>query len=277
MVKATPRALAAPWLSIGLIADTHGVLSPAVPRLFAGVNHIIHAGDIGRRTILRKLEKIAPVTAVSGNADNGRLAASLPALARGEIGGVRFLVVHKPKAVRRLLPAALREGVQLIVTGHLHEPEFYWEDGILHVNPGSATAPDEGDTQPTVAIITVLPEGLAVSFLPVPRMPLPAAKTRTKTHPGKAATAKAAGKATAAKPGDKPAASSKSTGAKPKALDAEMPPPALPIATSAETPVRGAASPVVAAEQTAPAPQPPDAAVPAPPAGDTRNPEPRDG
>lgn len=197
-MKAAPRALAAPSLSIGLIADTHGLLSPAVPRLFSGVNHIIHAGDVGKRVVLRKLEKIAPLTAVSGNADNRHLAASLPALVRGEIGGVRFLVVHKPKAVARHLPAALRDGVQLIVSGHLHEPSFWWEDGILHVNPGSATAPDEGDPQPTVAIVSLLPEGLAVSFLPVPRMPLPATKASAKTRPAKAPAGKtSAGKGAA--------------------------------------------------------------------------------
>ena len=187
-MKAAPRALAAPSLSIGLIADTHGVLAPAIPRLFAGVNHIIHAGDVGKRAVLRKLEKVAPLTAISGNADTGRLAASLPAIARGEVDGLRFLVVHKPKAVRRHLPAAQRDGVRLIVSGHLHEPEFWWEDGILHVNPGSATAPDEGDPEPTVAIVSLLPEGLAVSFLPVPRVALPAVKTRTKNHHAKASS-----------------------------------------------------------------------------------------
>ena len=86
-------------VSIGILADTHGVLSPVVLELFAGVTHVIHAGDVGRRSILHKLEKVAPVTAVAGNADGHALAASLPPVATGEIGGVRFLVVHKPKAV----------------------------------------------------------------------------------------------------------------------------------------------------------------------------------
>jgi hypothetical protein len=95
---------------------------------------------------------------------------------------VRFLVVHKPKSVKRLLPAAREEGVRLIVSGHLHEPGFRWEDGILYVNPGSATAPDEGDPQPTVAIVTLLAEGLAVSFLPVPRALVAPVRTKTKAQ-----------------------------------------------------------------------------------------------
>ncbi|MEZ5126156.1 MAG: metallophosphoesterase family protein [Thermoleophilia bacterium] len=172
-------------LAIGVIADTHGVLSAAVPAIFADVVHIIHAGDVGKRAVLHKLEKIAPVTAISGNADSGRLAASLPTQATVEIAGVRVFVIHKPKAAKRYIPGAYRDGVRLIVTGHLHEPGFFWEDGVLHVNPGSATAPEEGDPQPTVAIVTLRRDGLGVCFIPVPR-PVPAsakprAKRRTKS------------------------------------------------------------------------------------------------
>jgi putative phosphoesterase len=185
MTKKAPASPASEPLSIGVIADTHGVLSPAIAPLFAGVTHIIHAGDVGRRLVLRRLEEIAPVTAVSGNADTGMLAASLPSRARGEVDGVRFLVVHKPKAIKRLLPAAREEGVRLIVTGHLHEPGFRWEDGILHLNPGTATAPEEGDSQATVAIVTILADGLAVSFIPIPRPPATPSKSRAKARSAK--------------------------------------------------------------------------------------------
>jgi len=181
-MKATAPPPAPKPLSIGVIADTHGALSPAIPPLFAGVTHIIHAGDVGRRSVLRELERIAPVTAVCGNADTGKLAASLPFLARGEVGGVRFLVVHKPKAVKRQLPGAREEGVRLIVMGHLHEPGFRWEDGILHLNPGTATAPEEGDSQATVAIVTILADGLAVNFIPVAKVSIAPARSRAKAR-----------------------------------------------------------------------------------------------
>lgn len=184
-MKATAPQATAEHLSIGVIADTHGVLSPAIPPIFAGVTHIIHAGDVGRRPVLRKLEEIAPVTAVSGNADTGKLAVSLPSLARGEVGGVRFLVVHKPKSVKRHLSAAREEGIRLIITGHLHDPGFRWEDGILHLNPGTATAPEEGDSQATVAIVTLLPDGLAVSFIPIPKPPAAPSKSRAKARAAK--------------------------------------------------------------------------------------------
>ena len=93
-MKATPRALAAPSFSIGLIADTHGVLSPAVPRLFAGVNHIIHAGDVGNPDILDELEAVAPVIAVRGNVDRGAWAQTLPLTEVVDAGGRLLYVLH---------------------------------------------------------------------------------------------------------------------------------------------------------------------------------------
>jgi predicted phosphodiesterase len=56
-------------LKIGVISDTHGYLDPRVEKIFAGVNHILHAGDIGFASIILELQFIAPVTAVLGNTD----------------------------------------------------------------------------------------------------------------------------------------------------------------------------------------------------------------
>ena len=98
-----PRAPFRPGARIGLIADTHGTLDPDVLDLFRGVDHIVHAGDVGKRSVLRRLEKIAPVTAVAGNTDSGKLAKELPQQASGESGGVRFLVAHPPSYELALL------------------------------------------------------------------------------------------------------------------------------------------------------------------------------
>ena len=56
-------------MKIGVISDTHGYLDPRVESLFQGVDHILHAGDIGYASIILELEFIAPVTAVNGNND----------------------------------------------------------------------------------------------------------------------------------------------------------------------------------------------------------------
>src|SRR6516225_8929371 len=57
-------------MKLGIISDTHNFLDPRIPSLFKGVEHILHAGDIGLPRIILELEQIAPVTAVSGNTDD---------------------------------------------------------------------------------------------------------------------------------------------------------------------------------------------------------------
>lgn len=56
---------------IGIISDTHGLLRPEAVRRLAGVDHIIHGGDIGRPDVIVEFRGIAPVTAIRGNVDKG--------------------------------------------------------------------------------------------------------------------------------------------------------------------------------------------------------------
>ncbi len=58
-------------MKIGVIADTHGLVRPEVLRVFAGVGHIVHAGDVGGAHVLAALRELAPVTFVGGNNDDG--------------------------------------------------------------------------------------------------------------------------------------------------------------------------------------------------------------
>ena len=77
---------------VGVIADTHGLFDPAVRRHFRGVDHILHAGDIGDRSVIEQLEQIAPVTAVSGNIDNNDEQSGFPAEAVIELAGLRVAI-----------------------------------------------------------------------------------------------------------------------------------------------------------------------------------------
>jgi uncharacterized protein len=156
---------------IGVMSDTHGYLDPRVLELFAGVHHIIHAGDVMDPEILRALESIAPVTAVAGNLDDPKVVGDLPREARAEVDGVRFVVGHKPK---RLLSRIARGKLtladfDLVVWGHEHVPSATWVDGVLHLNPGTASSPEEEDDGPTVAIVERTPTGLSVRFFPLTR------------------------------------------------------------------------------------------------------------
>lgn len=159
---------------IGVISDTHGHLDPQVLEEFAGVDHIIHAGDIMDAATLEALAAVAPVTAVAGNMDDGKLG-KLPREVAGEVGGVRFVVGHKRKRLLKRLTLGKVDGVakheapDLLVCGHDHLPAVEWVDGTLFLNPGSASAPHEEDDDPTIAIVEPGPAGLGVRFIRLAR------------------------------------------------------------------------------------------------------------
>lgn len=150
-------------LLVGVISDTHGQLPPAAARALAGVDRILHAGDVGEGCVLEELEAIAPVTAVRGNCDHGPRVSRLPAVANGTVGGVRFVVAHqKADALRAMLqPGA--GGVALVVSGHTHRPHLERRGGVVFLNPGSASA---GRGAPeSVALVSVGEAGLDVRFV----------------------------------------------------------------------------------------------------------------
>jgi uncharacterized protein len=122
-------------LTIGLISDTHGLLRPQALAALAGVDHIVHAGDIGGRAVLAGLEALAPVSAVRGNNDTDDWAEQLPQSALLELAGRRLLVLHDVKTLA-LDPAAAR--IAAVIAGHSHRPAIAERAGVLYVNPGSA-------------------------------------------------------------------------------------------------------------------------------------------
>jgi len=132
---------------VGVISDTHGRLPPEVPRLFAGVDLIVHAGDVGGAGILQWLEKIAPVVAVRGNMD----ALDLEDLETAEVGGIRICVLHD---IHRLKIDPKAADMRAVISGHSHRPSLREEDGVLYLDPGSATRPRGGHTA-TVAILRI--------------------------------------------------------------------------------------------------------------------------
>jgi len=120
---------------IGVISDTHGLLRPEAVKVLAGVDLIIHAGDIGSLKIWRALERIAPVHAVRGNIDRGEWAADLPFNRVVEVGDVHLYVLHELFCLD-LDPAAA--GFAAVIYGHSHHPHLERKNGVLYLNPGSA-------------------------------------------------------------------------------------------------------------------------------------------
>jgi putative phosphoesterase len=125
---------------IGLISDTHGMVRAGVHSALAGVELILHAGDVGGDEILDELELIAPVIAVFGNTDdtiNPRLSAAIDRV----IGGLSIHVSHGHE-VGSPTPARLLEryAADVIVYGHTHQQLVTRADDRLVVNPGAAGA-----------------------------------------------------------------------------------------------------------------------------------------
>ena len=139
-------------IKIGVISDTHGFLDPKVLKLFAGVERILHAGDIGSDGIIAELEAVAPVTAVLGNTDsspNSRLT-EVVALA-----GRKFLVYHivNPRALNEDLRLRIaRARPDAVVFGHTHKAFCETIDGVLYLNPGYAGKPKFG-TERSIVIL----------------------------------------------------------------------------------------------------------------------------
>jgi len=152
----------------GLVSDTHGLFRPLLEEVLRGVEGILHAGDVGGPEVLRRMRRIAPVTAVSGNVDYAVAGLALPAFERVELYGLRVLITHYVGAPDFSLPPVAkaintyRPG--LVVSGHTHRPEIRRQEGILYVNPGSC-GPRRLDLPIACAILTLTERSGAPKFV----------------------------------------------------------------------------------------------------------------
>jgi uncharacterized protein len=135
---------------IGVISDTHGLLRPEAVAALRGVEHILHAGDVGDMAILDALREIAPVTAIRGNVDVSGACAELPATDVVELGGRLFYLVH---SVHDLDINPVAAGVAMVVSGHSHKASVQMRDGVIYFNPGSA-GPRRFSLPVTVGFVT---------------------------------------------------------------------------------------------------------------------------
>jgi putative phosphoesterase len=122
-------------LRVGLISDTHGLLRPQALDFLHGSDLIIHGGDICDGAILTALAAIAPLIAVRGNNDHGAWAERLRESELFRVGDAFIYAIHDVAAID-IEPSAA--GVQVVVSGHSHQPSIRRDDGVLYINPGSA-------------------------------------------------------------------------------------------------------------------------------------------
>jgi len=142
---------------IGVISDTHGLLRPEALKALAGVEHILHAGDVGDSAILEALAEIAPVTAIRGNVDTEGQCADLPETEAVMLGGRLFYMVH---AIEDMDISPIAAGVSVVVYGHSHVARVEQRGDVLYLNPGSA-GPKRFKLEVTLALVTISEGGVA--------------------------------------------------------------------------------------------------------------------
>ena len=139
---------------VGLISDTHGLLRPSVHEALAGVELILHAGDVGGDDVLLELEQIAPLRAVYGNTDppgHPRLTGEIDET----IAGVRVHVSHGHELGAPTPDKLLaRYAADVLVYGHTHKPLVVQASDRWVVNPGAA-GPRRFNVVPSVARMTI--------------------------------------------------------------------------------------------------------------------------
>jgi putative phosphoesterase len=153
-------------MTIGIISDTHGFLDPQIKKIFAGVDHILHAGDVGDAFIAFELEQIAPATIIVGNTDLGL---SFKETEVVTLANKKFLVHHivNPSALMDKVAALIaREKPDMVVFGHTHKKFAEIVNGILFFNPGYAGKPKFG-TERSAAILHCDATGFRHEFIPL--------------------------------------------------------------------------------------------------------------
>ncbi len=154
-------------MKIGVISDTHSFFDPKIPQLFQGVDHILHAGDVGTAMITAQLEQIAPVTAVLGNSDQFLPYNETEVV---ELAGRKYLVHHivsHPRALDEPVRSRVaREQPDVVVFGHTHKAFCQMFGEVLYFNPGYAGTPRPG-VERSVAILRWDGGNVRPDFLPL--------------------------------------------------------------------------------------------------------------
>jgi putative phosphoesterase len=151
---------------LGILSDTHGYFHPNLPDDLAGVDRILHAGDVGDLSILDGLEAVAPVTAVWGNVDDASIRRRIPERQRFTTEGLDVWMTHiagRPGRWQQGMGKKLEaDPPDILVCGHSHILQVERVaalDDMLFVNPGAAGK--QGLHQEKTCLRLILEDGRA--------------------------------------------------------------------------------------------------------------------
>ena len=173
-------------MRIGVVSDTHGFFDARLEELLAGVELILHAGDVDKQQVLDELVRIAPVRAVRGNVDPPQL--GLPLRATSRVGGLQVEILHQlpatPTELEKWANHARVEGfgprgldallqgfehkTRLVIFGHSHAPCSVALAGKLFFNPGSA-GKQRFSLPRSCGLLEVSPEGVEATIFSLER------------------------------------------------------------------------------------------------------------
>ncbi len=143
-------------MKIGVVSDTHGYVDPQLAEILAGVDAVVHAGDVGSQDVLDELRLISKVHAVEGNVDSPSL--NLPPSLTVRIQDLQVEIQHQlpvPQQelenwadgglLTRLNPErgakfleSFNPDTHVVVFGHSHVPCLLTIGHRLFFNPGSS-------------------------------------------------------------------------------------------------------------------------------------------
>ena len=150
-------------MRVGVLSDTHGLLRPEAIAALRGLDHLIHAGDVGDPKVLDALRALAPLTAIRGNIDRTGPCAALPPTEAVELNGHLLYVLHALPDLD-LNPRAA--GIAAVIYGHSHKPQVEWKENVLYLNPGSA-GPRRFSLPVTVALLTLQTGSISAEIVPL--------------------------------------------------------------------------------------------------------------
>ncbi len=162
---------------VGVISDTHvPVRAPTLPKsvfdAFERADFILHAGDLVDLSVIDELEQIAPVLAVRGNMDTGRIGELLPEINVLKLFAWKIGLIHDPGSLTdlsKLQKIASENQFDVLIYGHTHTANITWAGKTLFVNPGSPTCPQPPFLcKPSVAVLTITKQAITPEIMEFP-------------------------------------------------------------------------------------------------------------